>query len=134
MPAITAPTPSVRQVSAEQGKAWILAVLAKRAYRVLPGGQCVPSPEEAPLSNEIVTSPDDDNLLVQDLDVLPNKPRTDVIVKGHAYAGTPKPGVEVSIQVAATARTSSSSATAAAQSPRRAPSSCRRRSPSRGCP
>lgn len=99
MTAITSPSPTVRQLSSPEGDGWHLAVLTKRTYRVLTSGDCVPDVEQLPLADDLLFSPVDKNLLEQDIDLIPRKLRTDVILKGHAYAGTPTRAIDARVQI-----------------------------------
>ncbi len=93
MNAITAPSPTAVQMSAlGPGGQSILAVLAKRTYRIDPGGRCVPDVEQLPLRAEGIFDPERRNLLIADVDTYPFKLCSDVVVRGHAYpapSGTP---------------------------------------------
>ncbi|MCA9663433.1 MAG: DUF2169 domain-containing protein [Myxococcales bacterium] len=77
----------MQQVSARdpEGDGFLLAVIARRTYDVAATGACLPSREQTPLSTALLTGPADPNLLLADLDVLPTKPRTDLIVHGHVF-------------------------------------------------
>jgi hypothetical protein len=83
------PDPFVRQVSGTdaQGR-YILALLAKRTYRVDGRGRCIPG-EQRPLVVEVAPHPQCPGLLAADTDLFPFKPATDVVVQGHAYAYQP---------------------------------------------
>lgn len=63
----------------------VLAVIAKRTYRIRPDGRCELAGEQEPLIMEPVFDPDDDGLLVSDTDLWSLKPLTDVVVKGHVH-------------------------------------------------
>jgi len=95
----TEPCETVRQLSTNEGGEWFLSVVAKRTYLLAPTGDCLLAEEQIPLALEPVPSPLDPNLLDQDLDLIPLKPRTDVVLRGHAYAGSARPGIEVSLRV-----------------------------------
>src|SRR4030095_13420250 len=73
----------------ESGKApdgsFILSVLAKRTYALTGDGQCVLAAEQLPLCEEPQFDPKDPALLIRDTDLFPFKPRSDVIIHGHAY-------------------------------------------------
>ena len=83
---IEAPGLTARQ---ESGKApdgaFILSVLAKRTYALTDDGRCVLAEEQLPLCEEPEFDAKDPALLVRDTDLFPFKPRTDVIIQGHAY-------------------------------------------------
>jgi hypothetical protein len=64
---------------------WILSVLAKRTYIVVPSGECVLATQQLPLVQEPIHAEGDETLLLADIDTWPFKPMTDVIVHGHAY-------------------------------------------------
>lgn len=64
---------------------WILSVLLKITYAILPDGSLEPVPEQVPLVCEPVAHPEIKGLLVHDIDIYPYKSATDVVVKGHAY-------------------------------------------------
>lgn len=78
---------SQRQFSFCREGTWHLAVVTKRTYDVSPDGTCHASEEASPIvDGEPRTSDLDSNLVEADLDVLPPKERTDVIVQGHIHA------------------------------------------------
>jgi len=62
----------------------LLCVLAKRTYRFDPDGECALHPDQAPLLREPRYAPGG-LLLEEDTDLWPYKPRTDLVVLGHAY-------------------------------------------------
>jgi hypothetical protein len=86
---ITAPSPFARQVSGgdPQGN-YILSVLAKRSYRYDSRGVCAPHEEPAPL-REIFTYDDTSGELLQESDIYPVKPGTDVVLHGQAGGAGP---------------------------------------------
>jgi len=86
---IDVPCPTVRQESGKDpdGK-FILSVLVKRTYTLSRHGECIVADEQLPLCEEPEFNPDDPALLVRDSDLFPYKPRSDVIVMGHAYGYT----------------------------------------------
>ncbi|NVB37690.1 DUF2169 domain-containing protein [Pseudenhygromyxa sp. WMMC2535] len=91
---------AVCQLSAEGDGEWLLCVIAKRTYLITSGGECVPDDEQVPLVLEPVRSPEDRNMLVRDIELIPLKPRTDVVLHGHAYTGgDPCAALEVSLRV-----------------------------------
>jgi hypothetical protein len=88
MTAITAPTPQVEQVSGSDadGKT-ITSVLVKRTYRIdAVRRRCFLADEQLPLVRDIVPDPYHPIHVLDDLDLFPFKLRTDVVVKGHAWA------------------------------------------------
>jgi hypothetical protein len=60
-----------------------IAVVAKRTYRLVSAGRCVLADEQLPLVDDLLV---EDGLLVRDLDLLPFKPGTDVVVTAEAHA------------------------------------------------
>jgi len=77
--------PTAMQLSArdEAGRP-LLSVLAKRTYLFGSNGECAVHPQQAPL----LACPryaDDGLLLEEDWDLWPFKPRTDLVILGHAY-------------------------------------------------
>jgi hypothetical protein len=83
---IEAPGPTVRQVSGKDPAGnFILSVLAKRTYQLLDDGRLILAPEQEPLVLEPLEDPDTPQILAHDVDLYPYKPRTDLIVEGHAY-------------------------------------------------
>lgn len=101
MTVITTPTGTVQQVCSRtpEGNGSLLSLIAKRTYTVAPGGTLVPSEAQLPLSREPTPSRADSNLLTADIDVLPLKPRTDVIVHGHAHGDGKVRGLEIRLRV-----------------------------------
>ncbi len=100
MPPITEPTAAARQVSGKNPQGLpTLNVLAKRTYQVRPDGRCVLADEQQPLALEPVFDPENEDLLLQDMDIFSFKPATDVIVKGHAFAPPGQGRFEASVRV-----------------------------------
>jgi hypothetical protein len=96
---IVAPTATAKQLSLSiEASHFALCVLAKRTYTVTDDGACVVADEQVPLSDSVVENRDDRNLVEIDFELLPYKPRTDVVVLGHAYADR-KAGTIASITV-----------------------------------
>lgn len=97
----TSPSPTVQQVSdvLPSGEP-MLAVLAKRTYDVR-AGRCVPADEQPPLVGVPVDDPDDPAILAADTDLHPYKPRTDVVVLGHARAKSRMRRFDVAVRVGA---------------------------------
>ncbi len=88
MPVQTTPSPSVIQLSGRDPEGrFILAVLLKITYAIMPDGRLEPAGKQIPLVMELEDHPDIKCLLVQDSDIYPFKPATDVVIKGHAYGG-----------------------------------------------
>ncbi len=88
MSPVTAPNETVRQLSfATQGASFGLAVVLKRTYVVTDDGAAAVAEAQVPLCETIALSEADPKLLAHDTDLVPNKPRTDVIVLGHAQGG-----------------------------------------------
>jgi hypothetical protein len=96
---ITSPGPIVQQVSVADTSGWRLSVLAKRTYRVGDTGQYIVSEQQIPLSTTARASRSHANLLDDDLDLIPGKPKTDVVVLGHAYAHPHRNGLNVTVHV-----------------------------------
>lgn len=97
----TAPNETVRQLSfATQGLGFGLAVVAKRTYSVTDDGVAVLAGKQVPLLETISTSEADPKLLSHDLDLVPNKLCTDVIVTGHAYGSAAERALVASVAVA----------------------------------
>jgi hypothetical protein len=92
--------PTSRQVSGvdPEGRP-ILSVLVKRTYRIEASGRCVRAEEQLALVVDPELDPERPGLLLRDLDLYPWKPRTDVIVKGHAYAPAKATSFEASIAI-----------------------------------
>ncbi|WAS90425.1 DUF2169 family type VI secretion system accessory protein [Nannocystis punicea] len=82
----TRPSPTVQQVSdiLPSGEP-MLAVLAKRTYDVGADGGCTLADEQTPLFAAPLDDGDVPGLLAADTDLHPYKPRTDVVLLGHAY-------------------------------------------------
>jgi len=103
MSAVTMPTATVQQVSSRDpaGIGFLLSVVAKRTYTVADGGVCAASQRQLPLVTSPEWSPEDANLLLADMDVLPLKPRTDIVLMGHAYSdgAAQSKGLEVRLRV-----------------------------------
>jgi len=88
MPVQTTPSPTVIQLSGRDPDGrFILAVLLKITYAIMPDGRLEPAGKQIPLVMELEDHPDIKCLLVQDSDIYPFKPATDVVIKGHAYGG-----------------------------------------------
>jgi len=82
----THPSPTVQQVSdLLPSQEPMLAVLAKRTYDVDADGRCTLADEQTPLFAAPLDDPDVPGLLAADTDLHPYKPRTDIVLLGHAY-------------------------------------------------
>jgi hypothetical protein len=90
MAAYTESSPSARQISGYGAKGeCILSVLVKRTYRLDRSGVRSLAPEQLPLLEDAVFDPDSPGVLLDDLDLYPWKPLSDVVLKGHAYPERP---------------------------------------------
>jgi hypothetical protein len=81
---------------------YVLSVLVKRTFDVVPGGECVPAAEDRPLLPADVFWDDPMNSSVRyESDFVPFKPATDVVLNGaaHAPGGVPTASCTVSLQV-----------------------------------
>jgi hypothetical protein len=100
MPPVTLSYETVRQLSSPTSEsAFALSVLAKRTYTVADDGTCIVADRQIPLYDEVVTHPEKSNLLQHDLDLIPGKARTDVIVSGHAYSSGREPAIVASVAI-----------------------------------
>jgi hypothetical protein len=82
--------------------AYILSVLVKRTFDIVPGGVCTPAAEDRPLLPGDVFWDDPMNSSVRyESDFIPFKPATDVVLNGvaHAPGGGPTRSCTVSLQV-----------------------------------
>jgi hypothetical protein len=97
----TASTPVVsRQMSGtDPSGANILAVLVKATYMLAPDGRVLDSQVQLPLNEGLVRDPADERMLGDDTDLYPHKLATDVVLKGHAYAPSPRPTFAVALRV-----------------------------------
>jgi hypothetical protein len=95
-----APPGTAQQVCGldDQGR-WILSVLVKRTYVFVPQGQCALARQQLPLVREPEFADPEKRLLSADIDVWPFKPRTDVIVTGHAYNHRQSPSFGAAVRV-----------------------------------
>ncbi|MDC0723397.1 DUF2169 family type VI secretion system accessory protein [Nannocystis bainbridge] len=96
----TRPSPTVQQVSdmLPSGEP-MLAVLAKRTYDVGADGRCSLADEQAPLLAAPLDDPDVPDLLLADSDLHPYKPRTDLVLLGHAHGRQRVRRLEVLVRV-----------------------------------
>ncbi len=65
----------------------VLAIIAKRSYRIDPRGICIPDIETVPIIEDLVfysDTEDEEEQLEHDIDLYPVKPYTDVVIKGFA--------------------------------------------------
>jgi hypothetical protein len=89
--AITAPCAGVQQISGrlpDQGH--VLAVLAKRTYRIDARGRCALADEQLPLQQDVVYADDAQELVAADTDMVHFKAATDVVVLGHVHSRLPQ--------------------------------------------
>ena len=100
----SAPTEQVIQLSGidDHGQA-VLSVLVKRTYRLEfdsneASAECVAHEEQLPL-HTLVVDPADPEAVIQDADIYPWKPLTDVIVRGHVYSRRPLPEIAAAVAV-----------------------------------
>jgi hypothetical protein len=93
------PTVARQMSGTDPGGANILAVLVKATYVLLADGRVLESREQLPLTDALVRDPDDERLLADDTDLYPHKLATDVVLKGHAYAASPRPTFDVALRV-----------------------------------
>lgn len=89
---ISVPTEQVMPLSSQDDHGHdVLCVVAKRTYRldVQPGSnkpaECMIAYEQLPL-HTLMVDPADPEIVLQDADIYPLKPLTDIVVRGHAYA------------------------------------------------
>lgn len=103
MPAsVTTPSPTIQQVSGLlPGDRPILAVLARRTYTLDGRGVLVPADEQTPLCGEPEMHPELKVLLLADTDLVPHKPRTDVVVHGHVHGHGQASRIDAVVRVAA---------------------------------
>lgn len=82
------PGPQVRQVSGRDPDGnTILSVIAKRTYHIGTDGTCAPAEEQVALVEEPADDADVPGSLGHDSDLHAWKPRTDIVVRGHAWGG-----------------------------------------------
>jgi len=95
-----APAGTAQQVCGldDEGR-WILSVIAKRTYVFVPQGQCVVARQQLPIVREPEFADPEQRLLSADIDLWPFKPRTDVIVNGHAYNHRRSPSFGAAVRV-----------------------------------
>ncbi|MDA3960419.1 MAG: DUF2169 domain-containing protein [Planctomycetota bacterium] len=73
----------------------VVSCLARRTFTVV-GARCVAQDDGESLLGELLADPDNERVLARDGDLYPLKPRTDVVVRGHAW----NPGTERSYTAA----------------------------------
>jgi hypothetical protein len=99
--------PSVRQVSGRGPDGMpILSVLARRTYAITSAGVLEPLGVATPLVTEAQVDPENPDLLLADGDLWPWKPKTDLVVLGHAYGEEPVFRATISVSGEAQHRTS----------------------------
>lgn len=76
----------------------VLSVITKRTYTLNLNGRLTTAPKQLPLVAEPVLD-DDEAELLEDSDLYPWKPFTDVVVRGHAYNDRPAYEYQVGIGV-----------------------------------
>lgn len=85
-PVSSTPSPTIVQVSGKlPGGEPMLAVIARRTYTADRLGRLAVAAEQTPLVGEPEMDPELPSLLLADSDLCPYKPRTDVVVHGHAW-------------------------------------------------
>ncbi len=77
----------------------ILSVVAKRAYAIENAIEPTPKPESPSLVEEPVADSAIPDLLLEDTDLYPFKPKTDVVIKGHAYNHPGRPQFTAYIRI-----------------------------------
>ena len=83
---VTEPTPFALAVGgADETWAKVVSVVVKRTYRLDEARGLVEAEEQLPLSTLVVDS-EDLGIIVEEADVYPAKPLTDVVVRGHVHA------------------------------------------------
>src|SRR5262249_20185936 len=102
--ATTTASPGVRTLLPGQDPEgnYLLAVLLKRSYRIVPDGPCVRAEADRPLLGGDKHHGDPLNSTVKfEADFLPYKPATDVVLNGSAYApgGRPQRELLASLEV-----------------------------------
>jgi hypothetical protein len=94
------PPSTARQISGYGANGeFILSVIVKRTYRLLPDGRCVLAPEQLPLVEEPVFDPELPGVMLEDMDLYAYKPLSDVVVDGHAYAEKPSGAFSAGLSV-----------------------------------
>ena len=102
---IEIPGPTVRQDSGKDPDGrFILSVLAKRTYTLSEPGECLVADEQLPLCGEPRFDAEVPSLLVEDSDLFPYKPRSDVIVQGHAYGYSGRREFDAVVRVGAASK------------------------------
>ena len=82
---------------------YVLSVLLKRTFDIVPGADCVRAAEDVPLNaGEVFWDHPMNSSVRYESDFIPFKLATDVVLNGHAHApdGSPVAAMNVSLQVA----------------------------------
>lgn len=107
MEEVVAPCSTVVQLSGGHPQhAYILSVLAKKTFGILPDGQCVPADVSEPLVDTIQYAKDCPQRVAHDMDLFPMKRYCDFVVSGTAYAyrtGTTR--IEAQVRVGSSVKT-----------------------------
>jgi len=94
---IEKPGPTVKQINGTDLQGiQVLSVIQRVTYLRQPNGSLERAPEQTPLVDEPLA--DDNRHLLADCDLFPLKPKTDVVILGHAY-GRGRSQFDVSIHV-----------------------------------
>ncbi len=90
----------IQQISGKdiQGN-YILALIVKRSYTISDNGNCSLAEEQIPISQDVEIHHEIPEIIIQDSDLYPYKPLTDIIVKGKARNSTRKNSFDVSIEI-----------------------------------
>jgi hypothetical protein len=97
---ITEVSPIAIQVSGNDPSSRpILSVLVKRTYTLTSNGPTELAHEQVPLVLEPHFHPKHIDLLLQDTDILPYKPLSDVVIKGHVYGYSGSTRFEAGVRV-----------------------------------
>lgn len=99
-PTITSPTDTVKQLSGRLASDEIvLAVLAKRTYRIERSGRCVVAEKQLPLQEDVVYGDDAKELIVADCELAHFKPLSDVVVLGNVHCMRPQSELGAGLRV-----------------------------------
>jgi len=94
------PSPTVRQLSGKDPEGGqILSVVCKRTYHVDDRGRLTRAPEQIPLFEDFILDPATPTVIVHDVDLVPFKPVTDVLVLGHAYAPSAAASILTAVRI-----------------------------------
>lgn len=99
------PSPLCRQMSGNDDRGALLAVLSRSTFTVRADGTCVRADEQVPLTIEPVFDDANPELLLADTDLFPHKPFTDIVVRGHAYSRSPAPAIDASVRLGGLTKT-----------------------------